>query len=97
MRIPATADFRVEKHAISAYRRGGVEQMQTVMRIAFHRQYLSVRGEQLLEYGHLKHAPEQIAFQCGQFAVTDAREYDDRGVDRRQRHRAGFDRFGQPA
>jgi hypothetical protein len=95
MRVAAAARFTVEKGAVPLQRLVRAKQVYTFVGVAFHGQNPALRGEELFEHGHLKHAPEQIAFQYGQFAVTGAREDDDRGGDGRQGDAAGLDGFGQ--
>jgi len=81
MRIAATTWRGLQNIAVTRQRRLAVEHMQAFVCVAFHGQNAAIRGEQLLEHGHLKHAPEQIAFQCGQFAVRDTRENNDGSLD----------------
>jgi hypothetical protein len=95
MGVAAAARLRFQEGAITGQRLFRVEQVQTFVGVAFHGQNTALRGEKLLKHGHLKHAPEQIAFQSGQFAVAGAREDDNRGGDGRQRNAACLGGLGQ--
>jgi hypothetical protein len=89
MRIAATARRCVQQSAKARKRGVGIEQVQTVVGIAFHRQNMAVRGQELLENGHLKDTPEQIAFQFDQFAMQDARKNQHRRFHRGEDQPAG--------
>ena len=77
MRIAAAARLGFQRGGEARLQRG-VEKVQTFVSVAFSGQNAAIGGEELLEHGHLKHAPEEIAFQNGQFAVTDAKYVDKR-------------------
>jgi len=75
----------------------GIQEVKPLMGVALGSKDAPVGRQELLEHGHLKHAPEEIAFQYGQFAVADTREDDDRGVDGRHGGGAFQDSLGQLA
>jgi len=95
MWIAAAAGRGFKDPAVQGLQVGGIQQVHAVVGIAFHRKNAALWREELLKNGHLKHAPEKIAFQVGQFSVADAREHDDGSLDRWERDDAGFDGLSQ--
>jgi hypothetical protein len=97
LNIAAATRLVLEESADAGKRRVLLDQVQSFVRITFHRQNAAVRREQLLEHWHLKHTPEQIAFQYSQFAMCNACENNDGCLNGRQRQTAGFDRVSEMA